>query len=394
MKILAIHNYYQRPGGEDRIVEAEAQLLQERGHDVHFFTMHNDQVERMSQSSLAKATLWNTAAYREISTVIRVEKPDVAHFHNTFPLISPAAYYAARAEGIPVVQTLHNFRLFCLNGYFFRDGHVCEDCSGKWMPWPGIVHKCYRNSLHASCGVASMLALHRLLRTWTNQVDVFIAYSRFAFNKFTQEGLPEEKMAFKTNFINPIPEQGSGQQDYAIFVGRLSPEKGLNTLLSAWELLGDRIALKIVGDGPLGPAAAEAAAQMPNVDWLGWKATDEVYRLMGDASMLILPSEWYETFGRVGMESLALGTPVIATKIGSVAELVEHGRTGLHFRPGDPDDLARQVGWALANPDDWARMRQHARADFEAKYTPDGNYKALLGIYEAAIRNRAGRYAG
>lgn len=393
MKVLAIHNYYQLPGGEDRVVADEAQLLEERGHEVRFFTAHNDQVEHMSRLGLSRATLWNAAVRREISAVIRDEKPDVAHFHNTFPLISPAAYYAASAENVPVIQTLHNFRLYCLNGYFFRDGHVCEDCSGKGIPWPGMLHKCYRNSLQASSGAASMLALHRLLRTWKKQVDVFIASSRFALDKFTQEGLPEEKMAFKTNFINPIPEPGSGQQNYAIFVGRLSPEKGIHTLIAAWEKLHGRIALKIVGDGPMAPAAARAAEQMQGVEWLGWRGTDEVYRLMGDASMLILSSEWYETFGRVGMESLALGTPVIAANIGAVAELVEHGRTGLHFKPGDRDDLVRQVGWALAHPDEWSRMRRRARADFEAKYTPDGNYETLLGIYESAIQKRARRHA-
>jgi glycosyltransferase involved in cell wall biosynthesis len=388
MKILAVHNRYQRPGGEDQVFVDETALLETRNHRVLRYEVHNDQVKQVNRLTLAKDTVWNTSAYRELGALIRRERPHVVHFHNTLPLVSPAGYYAARAEGVPVIQTLHNYRLLCPVALFFRDGRVCEDCMGKAVPWPGVIHGCYRGSRAASGVIATMLTVHRALRTWTEMVDVYVALTEFARNKFIEGGLPAGKIVVKPNFVAPDPGQGQGGGGYALFVGRLAPEKGTETMLAAWDRLGTRIPLKIVGDGPMRDRVVEAAARQSNVEWLGHRPVEDVHALMGKADMLVFPSQWYETFGRVAAEAFAAGTPVIAANIGAVAELVEHGRTGLKFRPGDPEDLVTQVEWALSHSAELRSMREEVRAEFEAKYTAERNYRALMEIYEAALKRK------
>jgi glycosyltransferase involved in cell wall biosynthesis len=388
MKILAVHNRYQRPGGEDQVFVDETALLETRNHRVLRYEVHNDQVKHMNRLTLAKDTVWNTSAYRELRALIRRERPDVVHFHNTLPLVSPAGYYAAKAEGAPVIQTLHNYRLLCPVALFFRDGRVCEDCMGKAVPWPGVVHRCYRGSRAASGVIATMLTVHRALRTWTEMVDVYVALTEFARNKFVEGGLPAGKIVVKPNFVAPDPGRGQGGGGYALFVGRLAPEKGTGTMLAAWDRLGTRIPLKIVGDGPLKDQVVEAAARRSNVEWLGHRPVADVHALMRKADMLVFPSQWYETFGRVAAEAFAAGTPVIAANIGAVAELVEHGRTGFKFRPGDPEDLVTQVEWALSHSAELRRMREEVRAEFEAKYTAERNYRALMEIYQAALERK------
>jgi glycosyltransferase involved in cell wall biosynthesis len=229
-----------------------------------------------------------------------------------------------------------------------------------------------------------MITLHRALGTW-NLVDRFIALTEFARQKFIEGGFPPEKISVKPNFVHPDPGPGEGGGGYALFVGRLSPEKGLGTLLMAWERLGGKVPLKIVGDGPLAPEVQEAQKRIPGVEWLGRKAPEEVYALMGEAAFLVFPSEWYETFGRVAIEAFAKGTPVLAAHIGAVGEVTEDGRTGLHFRPGDPEDLAAKVEWFLAHPNELARMRKEARAEYEAKYTAEENYRQLMAIYQTVL---------
>jgi glycosyltransferase involved in cell wall biosynthesis len=388
MKILAVHNRYQRPGGEDQVFVDETALLETRNHRVLRYEVHNDQVKQVNRLTLAKDTVWNSSAYRELGALIRRERPHVVHFHNTLPLVSPAGYYAARAEGVPVIQTLHNYRLLCPVALFFRDGRVCEDCMGKAVPWPGVVHRCYRGSRTASGVIATMLTVHRALRTWTEMVDVYVALTEFARNKFIEGGLPAGKVVVKPNFVAPDPGRGQGGGGYALFVGRLAPEKGTETMLAAWDRLGTRIPLKIVGDGPLRDRVVEAAARQSNVEWLGHRPVEDVHALMGKAEMLVFPSQWYETFGRVAAEAFAAGTPVIAANIGAVAELVEHGRTGLRFRPGDPEDLVTQVEWALSHSTELRSMREEVRAEFEAKYTAERNYRALMEIYEGALERK------
>ncbi|MFB2898801.1 glycosyltransferase, partial [Aerosakkonemataceae cyanobacterium BLCC-F50] len=210
---------------------------------------------------------------------------------------------------------------------------------------------------------------------------LYITLSQFAREKFIEGGFPAEKIVVKPNFVDPDPGVGTGLGGYALFVGRLSQEKGLDTLLAAWEQLKNPMPLKIVGEGPLAGEVAKAAQKSPKIEWLGRKPMAEVHALMGEAMVLIFPSKWYETFGRVAVEAFAKGTPVIAANIGAIAELVEHGRTGLRFQPGNATDLAAQVEWVLQHQQQWELMRQEARAQYLAKYTAQQNYQRLMEIY-------------
>lgn len=385
MRVLAVHNYYQQPGGEEQIFHTETTLLESYGHEVLRYTLNNDQIAKLNPLALSKNTLWNHDVYQELKFIAREHKPDIAHFHNTFPLISPAAYYALKDEGVPVVQTLHNYRLLCPNALFFRKGKVCEDCLGKLFALPGIVHGCYRGSRAASAMVAATTSWHSSLGTWSQAIDLFIAYSQFAMKKFIQGGLPAEKLVFKTNFLYPAPEPGPGKGGYALFVGRLSVEKGLGVMLNSWRQLEGKIPLKILGDGPMAGLVMQAQQEMPEIEWLGRRPLDEVYEVLGNAAFLVFPSEWYETFGRVAIEAFAKGTPVVASNIGAIAELVDHERTGLLFRPGEPDDLAAKIQWLLSHPDHLIEMRQQARIEFENKYTADDNMKRLIEIYQITL---------
>jgi glycosyltransferase involved in cell wall biosynthesis len=390
MRVLVGHNYYQQPGGEDQCVEAEVAMLEAHGHTVIRYHVHNDSITGMSRSRLALRTLWNQSAYSELQDLIRVHRPHIAHFHNTFPLISPAAYYAARAQNVGVVQTLHNFRIFCPNALLFREGQVCEECLGKNFAWPGIAHKCYRGSRVASAAVATMAGAHRALGTWRDAVDRYIALTEFSRGKLIEGGLPARKIVVKPNFVYPDPLPGGTRQAYAVFVGRLSAEKGLDTLIKGWSLLDGRLGLKILGDGPLAPMIHEAAASNRAIEWLGSWPLDAVYDVLGQALCLVLPSQCYEGFPRVVVEAFAKGTPIVASKLGAMAEVVAHERTGLHFTPGDPVDLAAQIQRLVSNRIEQERLCRAARREYEQKYTAASNYRALMAIYGLALPHAAG----
>ncbi|MBX6740946.1 MAG: glycosyltransferase family 4 protein [Acetobacteraceae bacterium] len=395
MRVLMLHNYYQRPGGEDACFAAEASLLEARGHEVDRFTLHNDAVVRLDMATLATKTIWNREVYRELRRRIRERRPAVMHAHNLFPLISPAAYYAASAEGVPVVQTVHNFRLFCVNAQFFRDGRPCEDCMGRVLPWPGIRHRCYRGSVQLSAGVAGLLATHRAFGTWLRRVDVMIALNAFVRCKLMAGGFPPERIVVKPNFLEVDPGAGEATRDsYALFAGRLSPEKGLATLIEAWARLPGELRLKIVGDGPLAAEAVARAASNPRIEFLGRRSRPEVLQLMRDAAVVIVPSEWYELMPLVVIEAFAVGTPVLAARIGALAGLVDDGRTGQLFMPGDPDDLAACLAKMLHDEASHCRMREAARNEFLTRYTAAANYEKLMRIYSLARRSAAHTLTG
>jgi len=245
-----VHNFYQRPGGEDESFAEEAELLERHGHPVHRYTRHNDEVEDMGRFHLALTSVWSWETRRGLRQAMEDFKPEVVHFQNTFPLVSPAAYGVPSAAGVAVVQSLRNYRLLCLNGLLFRDGHVCEDCVGKFVPWPGILHACYRGTRGGSTVAAGVLTFHRMLDTWRRNVDLFLANTEFSKGKFTAIGLPADRIRVKPNFVAPDPGPGPGGGQYALYVGRLSPEKGIRTLLQAWRNL-PHVRLLIVGDGPM-----------------------------------------------------------------------------------------------------------------------------------------------
>jgi glycosyltransferase involved in cell wall biosynthesis len=395
LRILVAHNFYQQPGGEDEVFASEVAMLQRFGHEVRKFEADNDAIDSMGKLAAFKATIWNKNSYQAVRQAVREHRAQIVHFHNTFPLISPAAYHAARDEGAAVVQTLHNFRLLCPSAVFFRDGKVCEDCLGKRLAWPGVMHKCYRGSTAASAAVALMSSFHRMKGTWQDVVDLYIAPTEFARQKFIAGGFPAERLLVKPNFLDPDPGIGAGEGGYAIFVGRLSHEKGLETLLEAWASLAGAVPLKIIGDGPLAPLVKDAIGQTSDIEWLGRQPPARVLELIGSASMLIFPSRCYETFGRVAVEAFARGIPVIASNHGAMADVVRHEQTGLLFEPGNPAALEQAVRALLAGPAKLSAMRENARRAYLQKYTGAANHVMLIDAYTRAIArfNRSGAAA-
>ena len=388
--VLQVHNFYEHPGGEDQVLRAERALLQQHGHRVEAFEARHEDLRSVGKLALARKAIWNRDTYDRVRALLRSTRADVVHVHNTVPLISPSVYDAARAEGAAVVQTLHNYRLLCPSGDFLRDGRVCRDCFGRTIAWPSVLHACYRGDRAASTVLTAMLAVQRARGTFERRVDAFVVMTEFARRLFVDAGLPEDRVVVKPHFVDPDPGPGDGRGGYALFVGRLAPEKGIDVLLRAWARVGRTLPLKILGDGPLGPLVAEAAARMPGVEWLGHGDRARVLAAMGDATVVIAPSIWYETFGLVVIEAFSRGTPVVVSSIGAIAELVEHGRTGRQARPGDADDLADQVEALASDPAALAAMRGAARAEYAATYTGPANYTRLLDVYRRALA-RQGR---
>lgn len=385
MKILSIHNSYQQPGGEDQVFAQEADLLRSHGHRVSIYQASNHQLSGMNSLVMLGETIWNRQTHNELRDLMRRERPNIVHVHNTFPVISPAAYYAANEEKIPVVQTLHNYRTLCPAATLFRNGHVCEECVTKQIPWPGIVHACYRGSRLATAAGAAMLATHNYKHTWDKSVAAYIALTDFARNKFIEGGLPGDRIVVKPNFLQRDPGVGSGKGNYALFVGRLTPEKGISTLLEAWRAIGTDLPLQIAGDGPMAADVETASRQIPGVTLLKWLPRAEILERMKQASVLILPSTWYEGFPVILAEAFAVGLPVIASKLGSMLSIVDHQRTGLHFEAGQPAELVKAVRWFRAHPLETEIMRGQARLEYERKYTADANYAQMIGIYDSVL---------
>lgn len=397
MKILSAHTFYQQSGGEDQVVAAEREMLRSAGHEVVTFHRQNSEIAGygiVQIATLAARTVWAWDIYADLRAFLRRERPTVAHFHNLLPLISPSAFYACKSEGVPVVQTLHNYRMICPSATLFRDGHPCEECVGSSSFIQAITHGCYRGSRPATVAVASMLSVHRAMGTWSREVDCYITLSAFARNKLLRAGLPPENVLIKPNFLQTDPGVGNGRRDYALFVGRLVPEKGVDGLLHVWAKLADPPPLRIAGNGPLRTAVEQAVSRSNGrIEWLGQVPREQAVELIKRARFLVFPSEWYEGFPFTLVESLACGTPVIAARIGSVPEIIVDGATGIHFTAGDVDDLANKVRWACSNPDKLVEMGAAARQEFLAKYTAKQNYNTLMEIYERAQVSRVRKTA-
>ncbi|HZQ51631.1 MAG TPA: glycosyltransferase [Bryobacteraceae bacterium] len=393
MKILQVHNFYQQPGGEDLAFATECDLLTSHGHTVLRYTAHNDAITGMSSLGSGFGTVWNSTSFRNLTQLLKTEAPDIVHAHNTFPLISPSLYDAAHHAGIPVVQTLHNYRLLCPSATLYRNGTVCEECVGSLAPYRAVIHGCYRNSSLASAAVASMLTIHRIAGTWTRKVNTYIALTEFARNKFIQGGLPSERITVKPCVLAEDPGEGDGGEGYALFAGRLAPEKGLGTLLDAWERLGGRMPLRIAGSGPLAHYVQSRCERLANTQYLGQCSRATIRDLLQKAAVLVVPSGWYEGCPLSIVEAFACGTPVIASRLGSLGEVVSDGANGFHFHPHDPADLADKVERVLADTGKRLAMRRAARATYEAEYTAEMNYQLLLEIYRKSL-DRAVEYTG
>lgn len=390
MRILILHNRYQQPGGEDSVAEAEKRLLLDGGHQVVEYSRHNDEIANYSlwqRATLAPRTVWAWDSFREITALLERERPDVAHFHNAFPLISPAAYYACWKKHVPVVQSLHNPRLLCPGAALYRNGRACQDCLGAAIPWPAVVHACYRGSRAQSVAVAAMLTSHRWLNTWLQRVTRYLVFTEFFRRKFIDGGLPAAKIITKPHFVAPDPGVRREPGAYALFIGRLASEKGVRTLLRAWERL-KAVPLRLRGEGPMMPEVRRTINRNGTALQLVPRLRrSELVSLIKGARFLVWPSEgFYETFGLVAVEAFACGLPVIASRLGAMAEIVADGKTGLHFTSGDPEDLAVKVDWAWTHPREMEEMGRQARAEYEAKYTAQRNYELLMEVYRSAFQ--------
>lgn len=377
-RILFVHNAYQQRGGEDSVVDSELELLTKHGHAVELFSRHNDAIIGKSKMVLAADTIWSVHSARDFREMLAQFKPDVVHVHNTFPLISPAIYWEAAKLRIPVVQTLHNFRLLCPQAMLLRNHQVCEDCMGS-LPWRGVVHGCYRNSRLQTAVLTTMLGTHRLLGTWQNKITRYIALNAFCRDKFIQGGLPADKISIKPNFVD-FPQPLDVARKGFLYVGRLSKEKGIEVLAQAMQTSPD-LCLQVAGTGE----ESSVIQSIAGVEMLGALPQEAIRQAMGRAVALVIPSIWYENFPRTLVESFASGLPVIASRIGALAELVQEGVTGLLFEAGNATDLAAKLAWAQAHPAEMASMGQRARTLYEAEFTPEKNYQQLIQIYQAAI---------
>lgn len=387
LSVLVIHDRYQQHGGEDAVVQAEINLLRAAGHRVVTYIRSNAAIagyNPLQKACLAMSAIWNWKAHAEISRLVAKQRPDIAHCHNLMPLVSPAAYDACKSAGIPVVQTLHNYRLLCPAATLYSNGRICDDCTSGVQR--GVTRGCYRGSRLQTATVATMIGTHRLLGTWSRSVDAYVALSQFARDYFVAAGLPARRVHVKPNFLpdDPAPRRGLGE--YALFVGRLASEKGVLQMLDAWQAL-PHIPLVVAGDGPLRDQVERTVREsyVTNITLLGHLPADQVQEQIRKARFLVFPSQWYEPFGMTLMEAAACSVPAVAARIGAVPELVTEGQTGLLFDPRSPADLAEKADWAWGHPAEMAVMGVAARQLYRQEYTAERNYEQLIGIYRGAF---------
>lgn len=396
MRILQVHNYFQQWGGEDEQTEHELRLLKSYNHTVQLYSRHNNEIKDygyVRKGLLFLETTWSYRSYREMRKIIKTFKPDVVHFQNFFPLISPSAYYACSSLNVPCVQTLHDYRMICPMGNMVRNGTPCEECRSHSL-LKSIQYACYRNSRIQTASVALMLKVHRLLNTWTQNIDGFIAVSEFSRRKFIEAGIPNHAIEVRPNFLDDDPGPGKHARNHAIFVGRLEQQKGVQTLLQAWQQL-PHIPLIVIGKGPLGSWAADYIREnnLRHITLVGFLPFEQVLEYLKRSMFLVMPSTWYETFGRTIIEAFATSTPVIASRLGAMAELISDKRNGLLFNPGDPSDLACKAQYLAAHPLEMERLGKAARSEFCDKYTSQAAHCRLIEIYDQVIRAKTMRHA-
>lgn len=386
MKILIAHNSYQQAGGEDSVVNAEIELLRQHGHEVIEYRRHNQEIRAQGVFATAWSAIWSQQTQADLNALLRNHRFDLIHAHNTFPLISASLYWLASAKKIPLVQTLHNFRLLCPQAMFLREGRVCEDCLGH-LPWRAIPRQCYHDSATQSALVTSMLVFHRSIGSYQHHVSAYIALNQFCKDKFVQGGFPAEKIHIKAHFTQTEQVPDWRQRSGAYFIGRMSEEKGVLQLMAVHQILrtsGQDIPIMMVGQGPL---ADRVSAEFGD-RYLGPKTSAEVRALLHSALFLVAPSTCYETFGLAVIEAYSAGVAVIASAHGGLRELVTEGVTGLLCRPGDTQDLVRKITWAHEHPEEMREMGQRAYQYYLEKFTPEHNYHRLMEIYKAVLRKQ------
>jgi glycosyltransferase involved in cell wall biosynthesis len=382
MRVLMIHNFYQIPGGEDSIVQAEVSMLKDNGIEVDMFSVTNDVIDgRLAQARAAVQVVYNPVARRALARKLAAYTPDVVHIHNFFPLLSPSVFDACRDAGVPSVLTLHNYRILCPTAFLHADDKDRQR-SLRQSCWWTVPKKVYRNSAAATLALAAMVEFHKRVGTWKRKVDRFIVLTDLAKRTFTAGGLPSERICVKPNWVSRPPRLDHGQREGALFVGRLDEQKGVRVLLEAWKDLD--CPLKIIGEGPLEDLVRQAGND--RIVYLGRQPRSTVQREMQAARFLVLPSIGYEMFPVTVLEAYASELPVICSDLPSLAGLIEAGVTGLKFLPGDGPGLAAQVRWAIASPSVLREYGNRARVMYEERYTPEANFAQLIDIYRSVCR--------
>jgi glycosyltransferase involved in cell wall biosynthesis len=368
-------------------MRAEVEMLRRAGDDVELMEADNATIDgTMTKIAAASSLFHSSTSSRSVAQLLQAFRPDILHVHNWFPLISPSIISVATEAGVPVVQTLHNYRMICANGLLYRDGKVCDDCVGKAMPFNGMLHGCYSHSRVGSALVSVAFSYHRLVHTWDG-ISTFIAVSTFQRGTLVRGGVNPAQIVVKPNFVRDPGGAGDGSGGYALFAGRLAEQKGIRTVIEAWEKHAPQLPLRIMGDGPLVDEVRGKAALLPQVQYLGQRSASEVLTAMAGARFLIFSSESYEPLPLTVLEAFSRGTPVLAADLESIDELVKDGKTGLRFNPGDPRDLAAKSQAMVADLSMYQEMRRKCRAVYEERYTEQLNYKMLIHIYAAAIES-------
>jgi glycosyltransferase involved in cell wall biosynthesis len=387
LRILIVHNRYNYLGGEDTVVATEVAVLRAFGHEVHEYRDSNEGFASLGLLQAGSELFWSRRTTRALRVLIRNFQPDIVHCHNIFYRVSPSVYWVCRELGVPVVQTLHNFRLGCANARLSRNRVPCELClTSALRALHGVRYRCFQNSLLKTVALSTTTAIHLRLGTFSNGVEVFICGCNFALQRHILSGLPKEKLIVKPNCVYPDPGFGTGQGSFCLFVGRLEVDKGVSVLLEAAAEL--KIPIWVVGEGPLESEVRLAAARLDNLCYLGPLPRPEVLDLMKSAKLLLFPSLAYENFPMTIVEAFSVGLPVVASRQGAAREIVEDAITGAHFQPSSAPDLARVTRTLWNDHATLQRMRDAARAKYQTAYSGEATYGKLCSIYERAISQR------
>lgn len=389
MKILLVHNRYQTgsPSGEDTVFEAEKDLLLQNGVDVCTYTRSNDEIRALRKLAMPLRMQWSRRTYRELTGLIDREKPDIAHFHNIFYCVTPSAYDACRDRGVPVVQTLHNYRLLCINGLCLYDGHICTDCLGDKRFGRSISRKCFRDSSLYSAAMARFLHRHTQSGTFTEKINAFIALTAQQRQIYISAGFPAEKIYVKPNFLASSVHVTPREREAALFIGRLSHEKGLEDLIDAWERM--EYPLWIVGDGPMREWLEETIKEkgLTHIRYLGRVGREEMGELYSQALCLVFPSLWYEGMSMVVLEALSAGVPILCSDAVAMAPDFKEAGCAELYPVGDTAELAERAADLLSRPAKYTAMGKMARGLYLEKYTAEKNWKHLYAIYTSVLQS-------
>lgn len=388
MKILLVHNRYKQAGGEDVAFETEKNLLKANNHEVMPLVFNNADFEGVfNKIKLGIQLFYNTKSAYTLNKIVDSFKPDIIHVHNFFYNASPSILFAANKKRIPIIVTLHNYRLICSGSLLMRDFKPCELCVGKKFPTAGIKYSCHRNSKLETAHLTLVTGVHKLLDTWNTKVSRYIALTEFAKKKYINSSLnlDPNKVVVKANSVNAVEPSGFHEREkHFLFIGRLSQEKGIETLLAAFS--GSQFSLEIIGDGPLRESVKQATSKNQNINYLGHKDNAFIISKLKKCNALIVPSIWYEGLPTTILEAFSTGTPVITSNIGNLNEIVSHGHNGLQFNPNSPEDLVKTIKDFSENRTQYKALYENARKTYIEKYSPEINYTNLVNIYTETIR--------